>query len=56
MAVPEYKERVQEADPTLFEEAVYESDCILKRYWPSAAWAWAVCEQEHPKMILYTDV
>ena len=29
---------------------------VLTRYFPSATWAWLVCNQEQPAMIFYNDV
>jgi hypothetical protein len=29
---------------------------VLMNYLPSAAWAWAVCQQSRPPMIMYNDV
>ncbi|RGP67844.1 3 like [Fusarium sporotrichioides] len=50
-------EKVRRHDPDLFEPASYgHKAAVLMNYLPSAAWTWAVCEQEHPRLIMYNDV
>ncbi|KAI1044492.1 hypothetical protein LB505_006977 [Fusarium chuoi] len=50
-------EKVRRHDPNLFESASYgHKAAVLMNYLPSAAWTWAVCEQEHPRLIMYNDV
>lgn len=44
-------------DACLFEPANYGFDLsVLMGYWSSAAWTWAVCDDEEPRMILFSDV
>lgn len=57
VATPSSVHRIRKHDPTMFEQASYGKDAaVLMKYLPSAVWTWLVCEQEHPKLVMYTDV
>ncbi|MBE3049727.1 hypothetical protein IMZ48_45975 [Candidatus Bathyarchaeota archaeon] len=57
VAEPEYMEALKRKDSALFKGASYGAgDSLMMNYWPSAAWAWSVCDKEQPGMILYTDI
>lgn len=44
-------------DPEMFKPACYNAKVSpALNYHPSAAWTWAVCQDERPPMILFTDV
>ncbi|KAH7175482.1 hypothetical protein EDB81DRAFT_6981 [Dactylonectria macrodidyma] len=50
-------DKVKRHDPQLFEPAAYgKKSAVLLNYLPSAAWTWAVCEQETPRIIMYNDI
>ncbi|KAF7553991.1 hypothetical protein G7Z17_g3235 [Cylindrodendrum hubeiense] len=50
-------DKVKRHDPQLFEPAAYgKKSAVLLNYLPSAAWTWAVCEQEAPGLIMYNDL
>ncbi|KAH6894090.1 hypothetical protein B0T10DRAFT_398770 [Thelonectria olida] len=50
-------DKVKRHDPNLFTPAAYgKKSAVLMNYLPSAAWTWAVCEQETPPLIMYNDV
>lgn len=57
LATPSSLHQIRQHDPSMFEQASYGKDTsVLMNYLPSAAWTWLVCEEEHPKLIMYTDV
>ncbi|RBR03777.1 hypothetical protein FVER53590_02175 [Fusarium verticillioides] len=57
LATADAVEKVRRHDPKLFESASYgHKAAVLMNYLPSAAWTWAVCEHEHPRLIMYNDV
>jgi len=57
LATADAVDKVRRHDPNLFEPASYgHKAAVLMNYLPSAAWTWAVCEQEHPQLIMYNDV
>ncbi|KAM0255082.1 hypothetical protein ACHAQJ_006161 [Trichoderma viride] len=57
LATVEAIEKAKELDPEVFQPADYGRDmALLFKYYPSAAWTWAVCEEENPPLIAYTDV
>ena len=50
-------EKRRQSDERAFEKADYgHEQALLSGYWPSAAWAWLVCDMEHPPVIGYNDV
>ncbi|KAJ4316905.1 hypothetical protein N0V84_007629 [Fusarium piperis] len=57
LATADAVEKVRRHDPNLFENASYgHKASVLMNYLPSAAWTWAVCEQECPRLIMYNDL
>ncbi|KEY68714.1 hypothetical protein S7711_00588 [Stachybotrys chartarum IBT 7711] len=49
--------KVKDYDPKLFEPATYGKQAsVLMNYFPSAAWAWAVYDQNPAPMIMFNDV
>lgn len=57
LATSEAVEKVRGHDPKLFEPASYgKTSAVLMNYLPSAAWTWAVCEEDIPRLIMYSDV
>jgi hypothetical protein len=57
LATTEAVKKVKKYDPKLFAPASYDKECaVLMKYHTGAAWAWAVCDEARPSMLLYTDV
>lgn len=57
MATPDAVAQAKEADSDMFADAHYEwTYSVPMRYDLSAIWAWAVCEEEEPTMVFYTDI
>lgn len=57
LATADAVEKVRRHDPNLYEPASYgHKASVLMTYLPSAAWTWAVCEAENPRMIMYNDL
>lgn len=57
LATAEAVNKVKAHDPKLFQAASYDKEwAVLLNYYPSAAWAWAVCDQDSPPLIMYNDV
>lgn len=58
LATPEAVKKVKAQDPKTFEPATCggKAPGVMMHYGTSAAWAWAVCEQESPGMIMYSDI
>ncbi|UNI24162.1 hypothetical protein JDV02_009931 [Purpureocillium takamizusanense] len=57
LATPDAVAETRARDATLFKPANYglENSALLG-YWPSAAWAWSMCEDEEPRMLFFNDV
>ncbi|KAJ6443953.1 abscisic acid ABA receptor [Purpureocillium lavendulum] len=57
LATPDAVAKTRALDAELFKPANYglENSALLG-YWPSAAWAWSVCEDEEPRMMLFNDI
>ncbi|KAF7561440.1 hypothetical protein G7046_g2714 [Stylonectria norvegica] len=57
LATADAVQKVKRHDPKLFEPAAYEKkSAVLMNYLPSAAWTWAVCEEDAPRLIMYNDL
>lgn len=57
LATPDAVENMKRQDPTLFKAHNYGAALsVLLGYWPSAAWAWSVYEEDEPRMILFNDI
>ncbi|KAK7422305.1 hypothetical protein QQZ08_009527 [Neonectria magnoliae] len=57
LATADAVDRVKRHDPHLFEPAAYgKKSAVLMNYLPSAAWTWAVCEEDTPRLIMYNDL
>ncbi|KAI5464506.1 hypothetical protein BGZ63DRAFT_153818 [Mariannaea sp. PMI_226] len=57
LATADAVDKVRRHDPDLFNPAAYgKKSAVLMNYLPSAAWTWAVCEQEAPRLIMYNDL
>jgi hypothetical protein len=57
LSTTESVERVKGHYAMLLSPANYgKESSVLMNYLPSAAWAWAVCEQPRPPMIMFNDV
>ncbi|KAL0472920.1 hypothetical protein QR685DRAFT_156467 [Neurospora intermedia] len=59
VATPENVANMKRADHTgtIFDRADYgRTYSTTTSYTPSAAWAWLVCDDEHPKMLAYNDI
>lgn len=59
VATPENVANMKKSDHTgtIFERADYGRPySTTTSYTPSAAWAWLVCDDEHPKMLGYNDI
>lgn len=59
VATPENVANMKKADHTgtIFDRADYgRAYSTTTSYTPSAAWAWLVCDDEHPKMLAYNDI
>ncbi|KPM38777.1 hypothetical protein AK830_g7773 [Neonectria ditissima] len=57
LATADAVDRVKRHDPQLFEPAAYgKKSAVLMNYLPSAAWTWAVCEEDEPRLIMYNDL
>ncbi|KAI9163296.1 LanC-like protein 2 [Paramyrothecium foliicola] len=57
LSTGEAVEKVKSHNAKLFSPANYgKESSVLMNSLPSAAWAWAVCEEARPPMIMYNDV
>lgn len=57
LATVDTMKKIKSQDPKMFEPATCnKTPGVMMNYRSSAAWAWAVYDQEAPKMIMYTDI